>query len=549
MNRRLAIVVIGLLLVAPLLTSVFVNFSAIPFSQFVTQIVVTISFFLVPAILFSWRPGVYFYVALPLILLSPFFIFSIVFFRLHPGLEMIAVILQSNAREAGEAVGNLIWYFIPFLLLYVGLYLFLITKPQRFLIPFRTGLAISLAAVVLSFTLIYFENGLYYKPIWQLNRYDLFKTYHYPLSLLSAAQEARAILRNNSLDKAEGFSFQAYRKDSISDRKIFVLVIGEASRYDHWQVNGYPRQTSPRLSKEKNLVSFSNMIAGAHYTWVAVPQLITRATPDDINRQFREKSIIKAFQECDFETAWISNQSDKEIFWTGSIVLHAKTADHSIFSPAYSPNFEFEDIYDERLLPILDKLLHQSKKNLFIVVHTSGQHWDYSRRYPDKFDFFKPSGKTQSLNPPDKSSRGAIINSYDNSILYSDMMLDSVIQMVSKAAPVSYVAFVSDHGEDLFDLNSNYIDFHFHPSEKTLHVPFFIWTSDQYNSLYADKRLMLQNHVHEKLGALNVFYSLIDMANISYPGFDSTKSIASPYFQPSIRKYYGEEKRAVVYDF
>ena len=68
--------------------------------------------------------------------------------------------------------------------------------------------------------------------------------------------------------------------------------------------------------------------------------------------QFKEKSILTAFKEAGFRTAWLSNQSDMEIFWSGSINLHAKTADIAVFSLTKTPNFEWEDYYDERLLPM-----------------------------------------------------------------------------------------------------------------------------------------------------------------------------------------------------
>lgn len=122
---------------------------------------------------------------------------------------------------------------------------------------------------------------------------------------------------------------------------------------------------------------------------MSVPQMITRATPDSIELVFQEKSIIAAFSEAGFKTAWLSNQTAKEIFWSGAINWHAKTADTTVFSPCYSPNLEFEAPYDERLLPLLNKLVNSMQENLFIVLHTMGNHWNYAKKYPKEFDFFQ----------------------------------------------------------------------------------------------------------------------------------------------------------------
>ena len=59
---------------------------------------------------------------------------------------------------------------------------------------------------------------------------------------------------------------------------IVVLVLGETSRYDHWQVNGYARETSPRLM-QREVVSFDSCFSVANLTTVSVPVRLSRATP------------------------------------------------------------------------------------------------------------------------------------------------------------------------------------------------------------------------------------------------------------------------------
>jgi glucan phosphoethanolaminetransferase (alkaline phosphatase superfamily) len=481
---------------------------------------------------------------LPLIAVTPMFLFSTIYFGVPPGFELVAFVMQTNAREAREAIHPFLIYLVPFVISFISLYLFSVCylAPQR--IPLRIAGWVSAVSFTLLLAITFYVNALFYKSASEINKYDLVLKYEYPVTLLSGLNDARIFLNRNHLRKAENFSFRAVKQDSLRERQVHVLIIGESSRFDRWQINGYNRETSPGLASEENLITYSDVVAGAHYTWVSVPQIITRANPDNYDAQYREKSILAAFKEAGFKTFWLSNQSDQDMFWSGSIILHARTADVYSFSPTYSPNLEFENIYDGRLLPILDSILLRDDRNLFIVLHTMGSHWEYSRRYPPEFDVFQPSGYTQSINPPDALHRDAILNSYDNSILYADHFIHSVITSVKTRADVAVVTYISDHGEDLFDRDPGQMDFHFRPSAATLRVPLFVWTSASYNNIFPQKRRNLEANRSEKIGTENIFYTLLDIANIRTESFDSTKSFANGYFLPSQQKFYGDDEQA-----
>jgi len=165
--------------------------------------------------------------------------------------------------------------------------------------------------------------------------------------------------------------------------------------------------------------------------------------------KFKEKSILSAFKDAGFKTIWLSNQTDKDIFWSSSITFHAKTADVAMFSPNQSPNFDSwtRKYHDERLLPLLDSIIKADKQNIFFVLHTIGIHWEYTKRYLDSFDCFKPSGNTIGLlDPSSAMGKEAISNSYDNSIRYADYVMYSVICTLNQHRIVSTVTFISDHG-------------------------------------------------------------------------------------------------------
>ncbi|HYG02575.1 MAG TPA: sulfatase-like hydrolase/transferase [Chryseosolibacter sp.] len=143
--------------------------------------------------------------------------------------------------------------------------------------------------------------------------------------------------------------------------------------------------------------------------------------------------------------------------------------------------------------------------------------------------------------------KDAIINSYDNSIRYSDFIIDSALSIINVHAEISAGMYVSDHGEDLFDRNPTAIDFHARPSEHTLHVPLFLWTSEKYESMFPSKKKNLIENRSRKLGTENIFYSVADLGNVHFPSFDFTKSIFDSTFSDSPQLYYNDDQRAVPF--
>lgn len=80
------------------------------------------------------------------------------------------------------------------------------------------------------------------------------------------------------------------------------MAVGESLRYNSLSLGGYERETTPLLESLSNITLFSNYYSTANLTMYSVPQILTRATPDDFAQNYREKSIFKPFQECGFKT-------------------------------------------------------------------------------------------------------------------------------------------------------------------------------------------------------------------------------------------------------
>jgi glucan phosphoethanolaminetransferase (alkaline phosphatase superfamily) len=314
------------------------------------------------------------------------------------------------------------------------------------------------------------------------------------------------------------------------------MVIGESSRYDHWSINGYNRNTNPRLSKLDNLISFSNTNTNAYITEYSVPLILTGVNPTSFEENYKRKSILDAFKEAGFKTYWISNQIDH-----GNISLHRDNADKKILTPQSSKS-TINIHQDIELLSKLETVLKEPGDKKFIVLHVQGSHYDYSVRYPDQFDIFKPSNKSIKTLSNDYKSKEIIVNSYDNSIIYSDYILDSIISIVKSKPVLSSVLFISDHGENLFD-DDRHLSQHAYPipSKYIAHIPFMLWYSDAFNKMAPDKIAFLKSNRNKKSTAQNVFYTYTDICGIKIPGIDTSLSLCTQNFMELSRNILGGE--------
>jgi glucan phosphoethanolaminetransferase (alkaline phosphatase superfamily) len=151
--------------------------------------------------------------------------------------------------------------------------------------------------------------------------------------------------------------------------------------------------------------------------------------------------------------------------------------------------------------------LAKNDNKALIIIHTLGSHFRYNYRYPPKFEVFKPSLKgTFDYDMISAKNKALFVNTYDNSILYTDYFLSETIRKIDSLQSVSVLVYVADHGENLFDTKQNIV---FHGgsdyTKYDFHVPFFVWTSDRYIGQYPVKAESIRENKDKKLSANNIF--------------------------------------------
>lgn len=320
--------------------------------------------------------------------------------------------------------------------------------------------------------------------------------------------------KNQKADPAVKFQ---YSSNALADDVVVVVVIGESARSGSFGLLGYERPTTPLLAAEKNLAAFKATACNTS-TRLSLPCMFVR--PQSVIErglqapQVLEQTVFSVFSKLGFSVELFALQS--EIWFYNSI----------------KPNFyKIREVIvadsANRAKPVLDSMLVNElqasiakypKGRQVVVLHTKGSHYSYTSRYPREFAKFQPecSGIDGSC------SKQAMVNSYDNSILYTDSVLKSV--MDSLADKKAFLIYVPDHGETIEENR------HFHATPKPLappeqlEVPLIFWASEPYlNANPANKKAFEQLQQAAKssktaktdVGHANLFDSMLGCLGIT----------------------------------
>lgn len=337
-----------------------------------------------------------------------------------------------------------------------------------------------------------------------------------PVSLALAAldadgQQQAALLRTQ------------FKYDATSAEKIdtVVFVIGESARADHWQINGYPRPTTPQLAEFHNLISFSNVMSLAPNTVLTWPFIFTPKIPGDSSHWTTQKSFISAFKEAGYGTYFVSFYLDQNSTRTDPLANIVFDADTVINGLAGSESKST----DPAMLPTIRQILATNGPKL-VVISTQGSHTGFESKLPLEYDFFQPSMAGGSRTP--EASR----NGYDNSIRMTDDFLAAIINQLFAQGGRTVLFYVSDHGLACCD-----------PGEKFLGQAFIkpeyrpacvAWASPAFLADASDKaRFDLgREHAAAPVTTDFVLHSVLDLCGIQTKILDPAKSLFNSNLTP-----------------
>ncbi len=325
------------------------------------------------------------------------------------------------------------------------------------------------------------------------------------------------------------FKFHSRSTHPTDSAEVYVMVVGETARAHNFGLYGYKRNTTPLLEKTPGVVAFSNAVTQSNTTHKSVPMLLSAATADNYSRLYKEQGILSAFREAGFYTAFFSNQLPNHSF----IDFLGGQADTCVFMKTTKP--QNTNVYDGELLTMVNNLLTQGRRKVFIVLHTYGSHFEYRERYPESMAYYRPD----SLSEAKFENRENLLNAYDNTIRYTDNVLHRLTQILEIHGGLCAMLYTSDHGENIFD-DDRRLFLHASPkaSEYELRVPLIVWQSDSHRQQFPSIAAALKNNRTKQVQtSISAFHTMLTLGGISTPIADSTASVASMSYRPRELQY------------
>jgi lipid A ethanolaminephosphotransferase len=192
---------------------------------------------------------------------------------------------------------------------------------------------------------------------------------------------------------------------------------------------------------------------------------------------------------------------------------------------------------DDVLLAGLQDQIDRTEDDLFLVLHQNGSHGPaYFQRYPASAESFSPVCATAELRD---CTQQEVINTYDNTIVFTDTVLAELIALLQRNADArdAAVIYVSDHGESLGE-NGIYLHgmpYAFAPDVQT-HVPMVVWLSDGYRQSAGVDVDCLRTKAGAGYSHDNVFHSVLGMLGIDTDAYVPDLDIFSGCRRPEPRQ-------------
>ena len=289
-------------------------------------------------------------------------------------------------------------------------------------------------------------------------------------------------------------------KSNLENNLLIITYIGESTTAFHWNLYGYPFNTTPKLNlkkKDKNFILFDKVFSRYTHT---TPSLIDSLSL--CKKRLEECSdhevlnyfpITQVLKKSDVETYLFSTQGSLGGHnFANQIVLNT---DHLFFS--YNKN---EELAGNRAKPKIKDLeffnntfckneeIFNLNKSKLVFLHSYAGHGGlegYTSYLPENKKFIYPNYINKKNFLGKDFHNFNLVSEYDAAMHYVDQSIDSVINCSFKIAelkkiPIIFIYF-SDHGESPstsrgHDSSRRTYDMH--------HIPFFIYFNNSAYEIY-----------------------------------------------------------------
>lgn len=293
-------------------------------------------------------------------------------------------------------------------------------------------------------------------------------------------------------------------------KTVLVLVVGEASRAENYSLNGYARDTNPQMKKQ-NMINFPQASSCGTETAVSLPCMFSNMPRKNYDADLarHQEGLLDVLAHAGVNLLWREND--------GGCKGACDRIPHTDMTQWKLDEFcKDKSCIDDVNLHRLDNVLDGLKQDSVLVIHLMGSHGPaYYQRYPKEYRQFTPTCDTNQIQDCDHQ---ALMNTYDNTILYTDSVVSKTIDALKARQTTMNTAliYLSDHGESLGE-NGLYLHgtpYLIAPAQQT-HIPFMFWLSPDYvNSYSINEPCLRVQAAKTAVSQDNLFSTVLGMMNV-----------------------------------
>ncbi|OQR45747.1 phosphoethanolamine transferase EptA [Klebsiella aerogenes] len=392
---------------------------------------------------------------------------------------------------------------------------------------FWRGTAMRLLNIAISALLIVLVAALFYKDYASVfrNNKELVKSLSPSNSIVALnSWYAHNRMDNLPLVKIGEDAKQKAVMHNGARKNLTIVVLGETSRAENFSLGGYDRETNPRL-KQDDVVYFPKTTSCGTATAVSVPCMFSNMPRAHYDEELahHQEGVLDILQRAGVQVLW--NDNDGGCKGACDRVPHQNVTNLNLSGECIDG-----ECYDDVLFHNLDSYIDNLQQDGIIVLHTIGSHGPtYYNRYPAEFKKFTPTCDTNEIQ---SCTQQQLTNTYDNTILYVDYVVDKAIKLLQSKQDkfTTSLVYLSDHGESLGEdgVYLHGLPYSIAPDTQK-HVPMLLWLSPDYQQRYGLSSQCLQQQAKTNdYSQDNLFSTLLGLLGVDTREYQAKDDLLTP---------------------
>ena len=303
---------------------------------------------------------------------------------------------------------------------------------------------------------------------------------------------------------------------------LFVVVVGETARADHFALNGYGRNTTPELAA-RQVLSWRNVHSCGTHTLASVPCMFSSLGKAGYEgRKDEHENLLDVAQAAGLAVLWVDNQSGCK--GVCDRVPNASAVD-GLPPDVKSVLCDGDECLDDVMLRNIDQRIaalpaQRRARGVLLVMHQMGSHGPaYAKRSAPDVKRFTPECKTNVLAD---CSHGELMNAYDNSIAHTDRFLAHTIDWLATQSSRfdTGMLYLSDHGESLgeYGLFLHGLPYNIAPDVQK-HVPMVAWFGEGLRAREKLSTACLRGDQDIALTHDNLYHTVLGVMDVQTPTY------------------------------